>query len=137
MVLLDTNVLSELRRRSRTDPRVAAWADSVQPSDLFLSAITILEIEAGTLMLQRRDAERGAILRAWIDGAVLPAFEGRILSVDTDVAQCCAGLHVPNRRAERDALIAATAIVHRMSIATRNVVDFQPMGVSLINPWAW
>ena len=137
MVLLDTNVLSELRRRSRTDPRVAAWADSVQPSDLFLSAITILEIEAGTLMLQRRDAERGAILRAWIDGAVLPAFEGRILSVDTDVAQCCAGLHVPNRRVERDALIAATAIVHRMSIATRNVVDFQPMGVNLINPWEW
>jgi predicted nucleic acid-binding protein len=137
MVLLDTNVLSELRRRNRTDPRVAAWSDTVHPSDMFLSVITILEIEAGTLMLQRRDAERGAILRAWIDGKVLPAFEGRILPVDTAVAQCCAELHVPARRAERDALIAATAIVHRMAIATRNVVDFQPMSVSLINPWQW
>ena len=135
MFLLDTNVLSELRRRKRTNAGVAAWADSVHPSDLFLSAITILEIEAGTLMLARRDAAAGAILRAWITDKVLPAFEGRILAVDTAVAQRCARLHVPDPRAERDALIAATAMVHGLTLVTRNVADFQPMGVDLLNPW--
>jgi hypothetical protein len=136
MFLLDTNVLSELRRRDRTDPKVAAWSDDVHPADLFLSVISILEIEAGTLMIQRRDAAQGAMLRAWIDSKVLPAFEGRILPVDTAVAQRCARLHVPDPRSERDALIAATALVHRLKVVTRNVADFQPMGVDLLNPWA-
>lgn len=135
MYLLDTNVLSELRRRDRTDPNVAAWADAIHPSDLFLSVITILEIEAGTLMLQRRDEMQGAMLRTWIDSKVLPVFAGRILSVDTAVAQRCARLHVPDPRAERDALIAATALVHRLTVVTRNVADFQPMGIDLLNPW--
>ena len=135
MFLLDTNVVSELRRRERTHPKVAAWADSVQAADLFLSAITILEIEAGTLLLARRDAVQGAVLRAWIDEKVLPAFAGRILAIDTLVAQRCAKLHVPDPRAERDVLIAATALVHRMCVVTRNVSDFQPMGVELLNPW--
>jgi toxin FitB len=135
MYLLDTNVLSELRRRDRTDPKVAAWADDIDAGDLFLSAITILEIEAGTLMVQRRDEAQGAMLRAWIDGKVLPAFAGRILPVDTVVAQRCARLHVPDPRAERDALIAATALVHRLTVATRNIADFQAMGVGLLNPW--
>jgi toxin FitB len=135
MFLLDTNVLSELRRRDRTDPKVAAWADAVHPADLFLSAITILEIEAGTLMLERRDAAQGAVLRAWVDGKVLPAFDGRILAVDTAVALRCARLHVPDPRAERDALIAATALVHRLRLVTRNTPDFKSMGIDLINPW--
>ena len=135
MFLLDTNVLSELRRRERTHPKVAAWANTVHASDLFLSAITILEIEAGTLQLARRDAIQGRVLRAWIDGKVLPAFADRILPIDTAVAQRCARLHVPDPRAERDALIAATALVHRMRVVTRNVADFQPMGVDLLNPW--
>ena len=135
MFLLDTNVLSELRRRHRTDRAVAAWADSLDPSDLFLSVVTILEIEAGALMVQRRDEAQGALLRAWIDGKILPAFEGRVISVDLAVAQCCARLHVPDPREERDALIAATAIVHRLTVVTRNISDFQPMGVALLNPW--
>jgi toxin FitB len=135
MFLLDTNVLSELRRRDRTHPRVAAWADGIHASDLFLSAITILEIEAGTLMLQRRDPTQSAILRAWIDQRVLPAFEGRILPVDVAVAQRCAALHVPDPRGERDALIAATALVHRLTLATRNIADFEGIGVELFNPW--
>ncbi len=135
MFLLDTNVLSELRRRDRTDRAVAAWADNLDPSDLFLSVVTILEIEAGALMVGRRDEAQGAMLRAWIDDKILPAFEGRILSVDLAVAQCCAKLHVPDPRGERDALIAATAIVHRLTVATRNIADFRPMGVALLNPW--
>ena len=102
---------------------------------MFLSAITILEIEAGTLRLQRRDPARAALLRTWIDQKVLPAFDGRILPVDTAVAQRCARLHVPDPRTERDALIAATALVHRKSVVTRNVADFQPMGVVVVNPW--
>jgi predicted nucleic acid-binding protein len=133
--LLDTNVLSELRRRERTHPRVAAWADSTHPADLFLSAITILEIEAGMLMVQRRDPTQGEMLRTWIESRVLPAFEGRVLPVDTAVARRCARLHVPDPRAERDALIAATALVHGLTIATRNVADFQAMDVQLHNPW--
>jgi predicted nucleic acid-binding protein len=133
--LLDTNVVSELRRPARADRRVVAWADAVQPVDLFLSAITILEIEVGTLLREQRDATQGAVLRAWIDDQVLPAFAGRILPVDTAVAQRCARLHVPDPRAERDALIAATALVHRLVVVTRNVADFRPMGVDLFNPW--
>jgi hypothetical protein len=135
MYLLDTNVLSELRRRDRTNPAVAAWADAVHPGDLFLSAITILEIEAGTLTLHRRDKIQGAMLRAWIDNKVLPTFENRILPVDTAVALRCARLHVPVPRSERDALIAATALVHRMKLVTRDIADFAPMEVDLLNPW--
>jgi predicted nucleic acid-binding protein len=135
MFLLDTNVLSELRRADRADARVAAWARSVNHLQIYLSAITILEIEVGTLLLARRDVQQGLVLRTWIDEHVLPAFEGRILAVDTGVAQRCAKLHVPDRRPERDALIAATALVHRLKLVTRNVADFEPMGVDLINPW--
>lgn len=86
-------------------------------------------------MIARRDEAQGAVLRAWIDGKVLPSFDGRILPVDTAVARCCARLHVPDPRAERDALIAATALVHRLQVVTRNVADFHSMGVELINPW--
>lgn len=85
--------------------------------------------------MERRDAAQGAVLRRWIDGYVSRAFEGRILAVDAAVARRCAALHVPDPRAERDALIAATALVHRLKVATRNVADFAPMGVALFNPW--
>ena len=139
MFMLDTNVLSELRRADRADARVAAWARSVDHLQFYLSAMTILEIEAGTLLLARRDVQQGLVLRTWIDEHVLPAFDGRVLAVDTVVAQRCAQLHVPDRRPEhhleRDALIAATALVHRLKLVTRNVADFEPMGVDLINPW--
>ena len=135
MFLLDTNVLSALRRRERTDAHVAAWADAVDAQALFLSAITVLEIEIGARLIARRDAPQGAMLRQWIDGQVLPAFAGRILSIDTAVAQRCAALHVPDPRAERDALIAATALVHGLKVVTRNTADFKATGVALINPW--
>jgi len=135
MFLLDTNVVSELRRRDRTDARVAAWADGIAASELFLSAITILEIEVGALRLARRDPVQGAVLRTWIDDRVLPTFEGRILAVDSAVARRCACLHVPDPRGERDALIAATALEHRLKVATRNVGDFAGLGVGIVNPW--
>ena len=136
MYLLDTNVLSELRRRDRTDVRVAAWADSVDPTALFVSVVTILEIEMGVLAVERRDATQGALLRRWLEEHVLPAFDDRILPVDTQVARQCAQLHVPDRRAERDALIAATALIHRMTVVTRDITDFEPMKVKLLDPWS-
>jgi predicted nucleic acid-binding protein len=135
MFLLDTNVLSELRRRTRTHPNVAAWADARPAADLYLSVIAILEIETGALLVQRRDPSQGAVLRDWIETRVLPAFSGRILPIDVAVARTCARLHVPDPRAERDALIAATALVHRMTVVTRNTADFRATGVLLHNPW--
>jgi predicted nucleic acid-binding protein len=135
MFLLDTNVISELRRPHRADRSVIAWASRIPATGFFLSAISILEIELGALLVARKDAAQGAVLRAWIDDQILPRFEGRILAVDTAVAQRCARLHVPDPRAERDALIAATALVHGLTVVTRNVADFQPTGVALLNPW--
>jgi predicted nucleic acid-binding protein len=135
MFLLDTNVISELRRPQRADSNVVAWAGANSAASFFLSVISILEIELGALQIARRDAAQGAILRAWIGDQILPRFEGRILAVDTAVAQRCARLHVPDPRAERDALIAATAMVHGLTVVTRNVADFEPMGVALLNPW--
>ncbi|WP_238945867.1 type II toxin-antitoxin system VapC family toxin [Vandammella animalimorsus] len=138
MYLLDTNVLSELRKvqSGKADPQVAAWARSVDAADLFISAITVMELELGVLSIERKDAAQGALLRAWLERRVLPEFATRTLPIDTAVAQRCARLHVPDRRAERDALIAATALVHGMRVATRNLADFAPTGVPLVNPWA-
>ena len=137
MFVLDTNVVSELRkaRLGKADSNVTAWAESVDASDLFVSAITIMELELGVLSVERRDATQGAMLRSWLEQQVLPEFAGRTLSVDIAVAQRCARLHVPDKRGERDALIAATALVHGMTVVTRNIADFKPTGVSLINPW--
>jgi len=137
MFVLDTNVVSELRkvRLGKADTNVTAWTGSVDASDLFVSAITIMELELGVLSIERKDATQGALLRAWLEQHVLPEFSGRTLPVDTAVAQRCARLHVPDKRSERDALIAATALVHGMTVVTRNVADFKPTGVLTVNPW--
>jgi len=137
MYILDTNVVSELRKvqAGKADPNVAAWSESVDAADLFVSAITILELELGVVSIERKDAAQGAVLRTWLEQHVLPEFAGRTLPVDTAVALRCARLHVPDKRAERDAIIAATALVHGMTVVTRNVADFQPTGVNILNPW--
>lgn len=136
MFVLDTNVLSELRRPDKTDLRVQAWAATQPLNHFYLSAITIMELELGILSVTRKDPGQGAVLRQWMEQQVLPRFEGRILPVDTAVAQRCAALHIPDPRSERDALIAATALMHGMTVATRNVADFAPTGVPVFNPWA-
>lgn len=137
MYVLDTNVVSELRkvRVGKADANVMAWADSVDASELFVSAITVMELELGVLSIERKDANQGSVLRAWLEQHVLPEFAGRTLPIDTAVAQRCARLHVPDRKGERDALIAATALVHGMSVVTRNVADFEQTGVAIVNPW--
>ena len=133
MYLVDTNVVSELRKAKNAIVR--AWADALPAESLYLSVVSILELEIGILLLERRDRRQGAVLRAWMDGHVLPTFSDRILAVDTRVAQRCAALHVPDPRSDRDALIAATALVHDMTVVTRNVSHFQPIGVAVFNPW--
>jgi predicted nucleic acid-binding protein len=137
MFVLDTNVVSELRkaRQGKADANVVAWSQSVDAAELFVSAVTIMELELGVLAIERKDAAQGALLRAWLERHVLPEFVDRTLPVDTAVAQRCARLHVPDKRGERDALIAATALVHGMTLVTRNITDFQPTGVDLLNPW--
>ena len=137
MFLLDTDVISELRKAKsgRANQNVVKWARSVSATALYLSAISILELETGVLLIERRDAAQGAMLREWLDSQVLSSFAERIIAIDTAVARCCASLHVPNRRADRDAFIAATALLHGMTVVTRNVADFAPTGVRTLDPW--
>lgn len=136
MFLLDTTVISELGRHpKKADPRVAAWSASTSQAVLHLSVVTILEIELGILRVHHRsDHVQATRLWAWF-GHVRQSFAGRVLPIDMDVAVRCARLHVPNPRPERDALIAATALTHDLTVVTRNVADFAPMGVALLNPW--
>jgi predicted nucleic acid-binding protein len=138
MFVLDTNVVSELRkvRLGKADANLARWADGVDAAALYLSVVTVMELEAGVLQMERRDQKQGRVLRTWMDEAVLPEFAGRVLPIDTAVALRCARLHVPDPRSERDALIAATALVHGMTVVTRNVDDFEATGVGVVNPWS-
>ena len=137
MYVLDTDVVSELRkvRAGKADPNVATWTESVDAAELFVSTITVMELELGVLSIERKDATQGTVLRSWLEQQVLPEFSGRTLPVDAAVAQRCARLHVPDKRGERDALIAATALVHGMTVVTCNVADFEPTGVTILNPW--
>jgi predicted nucleic acid-binding protein len=137
MFLIDTNVISELRKAGdgKADPNVTTWLSRTDASNFYLSAVTVMELELGVLLVIRRDPAQGDRLQEWMNTHVLPAFANRILPVDTLVALCCARLHVPDPRPERDALIAATALVHAMTVVTRNVADFAPTGVPLLNPW--
>lgn len=137
MFILDTNVISELRRAGdgRADPNVLSWLAAGDASQLFISAITVMELEIGVRRVERRDAAQGMLLRRWLDERVLVEFKDRVLAVDKPVALRCAGLHVPDPRSDRDALIAATALVHGFTVVTRNTSDFAATGVAVLNPW--
>ena len=139
MFVLDTNVVSELRkvRSGKANSGVAAWAEALASAQLFLSAITIHELEHGVLLAERSDSAQGRVLRTWLDQSVSSAFSDRVLAVDEAVARRAAGLHVPDPAPFRDALIGATALVHHMTIVTRNVPDFERFaGLDVINPWS-
>lgn len=138
MFLLDTNVISELRRNRNGTANVGVtrWISTHAASTLYLSAISIFELELGVLLMARRDPDQGRTLRFWFETQVLTAFAGRILSVDAAIAQRCAALNVPDPHAKWDALIAATAFVHGMTVVTRNTADFESTGVRILNPWS-
>lgn len=138
MYLLDTNIVSESRKLAtrRADPALVAWMSAVDPALTYLSAMTLWELERGVLLMERRDPVQGAVLRGWLAETVLPAFKGRVLAMSAEVATRCARLHVPDPRSERDSWIAATALVHELTVVTRNVADFAATGVPLLNPWS-
>ena len=137
MYLLDTNVISELRKvgDGKADAAVVAWVSGVDAGEMFISALTLMELESGILRAERRDPSQGARLRAWFETQVCPEFEDRTLSIDIAIARRCARLHVPDPKSERDALIAATALEHGLTVVTRNMADFAATGAPLINPW--
>jgi toxin FitB len=137
MYVLDTDVVSHLRRPDKAHPNVIAWASSTPVTLHFISCITLHELERGILSVERKDAAKGAVLRTWMDRQIMVRFSGRVLPVDIAVALRCARLHVPDPKPERDAFIAATALVHGMTVVTRNVDDFKLTSVEVLNPWEW
>lgn len=140
MFILDTNVVSELRkvRAGKADARVSDWASSVPSARMFLSSITIQELEHGVLLAERADPPKGSLLRRWLDGSVMSVFDKRVLAVDATVARRAAALHVPDPAPFRDVLIGATALVHQMTVVTRNVNDFVRFdGLDVIDPWTF
>ena len=135
MILLDTNLVSELRKAARGDANLIQWGNAQRATSLFVSVITIMELEIGVRRLERRDPRQADVLRLWLETRVLPSFASRVVPFDTAIARRCAALHVPDPKPERDAMIAAMALVHGFTLATRNAADFRPMLTDIINPW--
>jgi predicted nucleic acid-binding protein len=132
--LLDTNVVSELRKADPHLP-VRAWAERQPPLATYLSVATVFELERGVRLKERADPAQGARLRRWLDHLVEVEFVDRVLSIDREVAVLAAGLHIPDPRPQHDAWIAATALHHGLTVVTRNVKDFAPLGAKVLDPW--
>lgn len=137
MFLLDTNVVSELRRTRtrRPNPSVAAWIDSIEPAKLFLSSVTLLELEIGIVLKGRHNPAQAEVFQIWYEQHVLPTFAGRILDFDRMAAHHTALFHGFATPPYRDGLIAGIAAANRLTVATRNTEDFRPLGVPVLNPW--
>ncbi|MBX2866205.1 MAG: type II toxin-antitoxin system VapC family toxin [Leptolyngbyaceae cyanobacterium MAG.088] len=137
MFLLDTNVVSELRKvgSDRVDPQVEKWAKATPSGKTFLSVVTIFELERGVLLMERRDQAQGKVLRQWLNDHVLAGYAERIIPITVSIAKQYASLHVPDPMPDYDALIAATALDHGLTVVTRNTGDFEKTGVKLLNPF--
>lgn len=131
--LLDTNVLSDARRQAH--PPLNAWLAGQIRADMGISVIALLELERGVLKLERRDQAAGAHLRAWLTEDIPSIFAGSILPIDERVARRAARLHIPDPMPEMDALVAATALEHHLTLVTRNIKDFQHLEIDMLNPW--
>ena len=135
MFLLDTNVISELRSGKPKQSRlVRAWAQHAPANQLYLSSITVLELEIGVQRMERKDVRQGRMLRTWVQ-SVLQQFDGQMLPFTGATAQICAGAHVPDPASYRDSMIAAIAQQHGFTLVTRHTADFASMKLSLLNPW--
>ena len=135
--LIDTNVVSELRKKCRCDKSVAAWQDSIKDEDVYISAISMMEIKAGVIGARRKNPEFSQVLNEWYEMQVKPAFHNRVIPIDLSVSECCSILLNQRTRPLADALIAATANVHGLTLATRNTPDFADTGIDIVNPWKW
>lgn len=137
MYLLDTNVVSEVRKikTGKANPHFVQWFSNISERDIFINATILMEIERGILAKERKDFRQGVILRTWFDNVVLPTFDGKILKIDDKTAQICAKLHIPDHAPENDAWIASSAIQHHLTLVTRNTADFARLGVKLFNPF--
>jgi len=135
LFLLDTNVVSELRKASRCDPRVAAWQAKQSVATCFLSAVTVMEIRLGVELARRNDARKALVLEEWLEQSVKKAFVGRILPIDVAIAEKCALLHAESPRPFRDGLILATAAARGLTVVTRNTKDFAGAAVPVVDPW--
>lgn len=133
--LLDTNVVSALRVRGR-HPAVERWAASIPVREQYVAATTIAEIERGVVAKERSDPGQGEVLRRWFTDRVLPTFADRVLPFDLAAARVLATFRVPEHAPLDDALIAAVAEAHGLTVATRNTKHFEPLGVQVVNPWA-
>lgn len=137
MYLLDTNVISEMRKikQGKADKNVVQWLQSTDPNLLYTSIIVLMEVERGILLKRRKDKIQAEHLQFWLDNIIRPAFQNRIKLLSDKTANICATLHVPNPKQENDAWIGATAIEHNFIVVTRNIDDFKEMNVQIINPF--
>lgn len=134
--LLDTNVVSELRKSpDKLSSGVRTWAEESPPTSMYVSAISILEIERGVQMKERLDPTQGNVLRRWLEQRVLSTFQQRILPVDGIVARLAARYHVPVTAPYADALISASALHYGLTVVTHNVKDFERFDCPVFDPW--
>lgn len=137
MYLLDTNVISESRRRTQYNAQIFTWLESIESKNLYTNAIVMMELERGILSKERKDVSQGKVLRIWFEETVKPAFDGKILPISAKTAQICAKLHIPDFAPENDAWIASSALEHHLILVTHNVQDFARTGVKLFNPFEY
>ncbi len=133
--LLDTNLISELRKKHRCDPNVAKWQSGVAAESCYLSTITLMEIAHGIELTQKKDAPFAATLKDWYQHQIIPAFRERTLSVTPAIAEAGGKIMAIRTRSTADGLLAGTALVHRLTLVTRNESDFSDTGVAVFNPW--
>ncbi|WP_238945404.1 type II toxin-antitoxin system VapC family toxin [Allofranklinella schreckenbergeri] len=138
MYLLDTNVISELRKaeKGRADAQVMQWFAHIQSQQAYVSVISLAEIQIGILLLARRDSQAATTLQDWLEARLLPEFANRILPLDSRAALLSAQFHIPDKSPLNDAYIAATAKAHGLTLVTRNVRDFEGLGIEVFNPFA-
>lgn len=137
MYLLDTNIISEIRKINLKTANIGVtqWAENNHKDLMYISVISLFELEKGVLNLERKDAQQGKIYRDWLDNKVKPTFENRILSITPQTVLICAKMHIPDKKSLTDSLIAATAIENNLTVITRNEKDFIPTGAKILNPF--